>query len=695
MTTRPPVALLAALFLAGSAAGAQPLRTAPSFQGFTGLVNVPNAEVTPDGALDLLYSNQSESRWRDRVPYQDNYLFSVGFLPYFEGSARLAEAPGEARDLSASFKVQVPPWVPYLPRLAFGMQDAKSSVPHFRTKYAVASQELWRLRLSLGYGAGPDRMDGVFGGGELQVCEWLQLVGEHDTEEWSGAVRLLTPDGLLPGGSTLGLTAKTSLDHDPGTFELAVSLRLPLGGTSPSTPAGRRQLRAAAADRAAPAPPTSPAPPPLTPAATPPSEPVLSPAHREALAGLRKALGDLGFENLRVGVRRGSVLALEFENNRYNHSELDGLGLALGTALAHAPDGLDAFVVWVKNRDLRVVEASGPAAPFRRFFQTAPGQWPSPGELRALAEQLRVRGAPGSSELADVAWLEGSGNPRILRSALVLHPGIANSVGTEVGVFDYRLSLKADLLTSLWPGAELNLRWDLRLARSDEYQPRGAFYTEDEVARLERVFLNQAFSVAPGVMTLFGAGLYVKDVYGVMNETWWTPGSGAHGFRLRAGAFDGEHQDTEEVLVGSYRYHFAPVDLSIEAGYGRYLNQDRGPFLEVKRFFGDTQFTLYYADTEEKIAGFRISLPLTPRRDLKPGLVQVRGADRWTYGLSTTIMPLGAGNRIVPGLAVIPQTSHSLERTYYGGDRLHEAYLAQHLDRLLEAYRRWGAGAEE
>jgi hypothetical protein len=160
---------------------------------------------------------------------------------------------------------------------------------------------------------------------------------------------------------------------------------------------------------------------------------------------------------------------------------------------------------------------------------------------------------------------------------------------------------------------------------------------------------------------------------------------------VRAGGFESKGSRDHTVALASYRLFLAALDTSVEGTFGQFYNNDRGATVEVRRYFGDTAITLFYSQTEEKIGGFRISLPLTPRRDLKPSLLQVRGADRWSYGLSTTLGREG-GNPLAFGVAEIPQTAHNLERTYYNTDRLSEGYIREHVSRLREAYLLWGNG---
>jgi hypothetical protein len=74
---------------------------------------------------------------------------------------------------------------------------------------------------------------------------------------------------------------------------------------------------------------------------------------------------------------------------------------------------------------------------------------------------------------------------------------------------------------------------------------------------------------------------------------------------------------------------------------------------------------------------------------MKPHLVQIRGSERWAYQQQTTINSK-IGNSLNPNIAIIPKTTHSLERTYYNGDRLNPLYIRRHLSRLRDAWLAFG-----
>src|SRR6266480_4928627 len=163
--------------LASGPAFADNFFNALSLQGYTGILNTPSAHVDAEGSLQFLYSNQTEEMWRNLTKREENYLFSVGFFSFAEVGGRLTDTPGNAvRHLSAGVKISTAPLFakkPLLPVFAVGIQDVGGGTRFLQTKYAVVSEDVWRIRLSAGYGAGPDRLKGAFGGVELKTCDWL------------------------------------------------------------------------------------------------------------------------------------------------------------------------------------------------------------------------------------------------------------------------------------------------------------------------------------------------------------------------------------------------------------------------------------------------------------------------------------------------------------------------------------------
>ena len=645
-------------------------RAFPSFQGYTGLLNTPDALVAPEGTSDLLYSNQTENPYRQSVPWTDNHILSFGLMPHMEGGIRLMNRGATNRDFSSNFKFQIPFLPAGLPRLAFGFQDFTGGSSFLRTNYGVATQDLGPLRLSLGYGTGPARMKGVFGGAELFVTPWLQVLGENDHTSRNAGLRLSTPPGWLPGAVSLGALFKVGSHPQGQRGDLAVFLKVPLGHAS-------RRIHGTELPRPATTP-RQPVPAPQAPAEE-------ASAAGPDLSSLSRALTDLGFEQVRVGTQ-GGTLVIQYENHRFNHNQMDGLGVLLGTALEVAPASLSGFRVAVHRHGLRVLEVSGPVAPFRDLFQNTGD--PSPTELAHLAELLQVTASASFRDLPGVDWLEPV-PARGLRSELLLYPGLDKTLGTEVGVLDYRLSVMADWKLQLWPGGGLNARWDQPVAWSDDFRQGGLFETKGNGGRLDRVMLMQAVPLLPSLMTQFSVGQYLYRSKGWMNETVWIPGSGQHQFQVTGGQLRASDDALTKVLLGTYRLYLPHWDTSIEATAGSFYNRDRGYRLDLKRFFSDTAISVFYARTTEKILGLALTVPLTPRRDLPPAAVQVRGWEHWPLSLYSVVKSPSKANPLTPGLAQLPDTPHSLREATYDDSRLNASYMKEHVARLREAYLRW------
>ncbi|MDA8412729.1 MAG: YjbH domain-containing protein [Desulfobacteraceae bacterium] len=676
-----------------------------SFQGFTGILNTPNAQVSREGSLQLLYSNQRENIWRndprkDRQKIQDNYLLSVGLFSFLELSGRLTEAPGRGRDLSASFKVSSAAltaghanW----PVLAAGIQDMGGGANKLQSRYAVLSEEIWHFRVSAGYGSHSERMEGGFGGVEFRAHDWVTLLGEYDTRDTSAGIRLLTPE-LWCTPVRLTATLKSTLNHNPGTIDVAFGLTVPLDLRKRS---GRAPDMSAAGPVSAAPPLPAHQPPPAVPVTAAPEAPqetappaaagvvatnLVSPETLENLATLQKKLLAAGFINVRAGQRHTSELVVEYENTIFNHNELDALGVVAGIVSETAAERFETVHIVIRRKGLRVAVVSAPRAVLRAYLQ--PGGDPRP-------PRDSVSFTYDSAITRDTYYYPSEGGFPFPNTSLILSPGLQTYVGTEVGVFDYLLSFRPEIISNLWKGGVAQLRWDIPLAWSGNFDDGQVYRDRRSDPRLDRAMFFQGVNLAPGLLANLGAGQLFHNNYGTLNEVAWSPAEGTHRLRaVQAWSRDQATRRRMEVYLGSYRYLYAPLDLSLEVTGGKYWGQDRGFSLEMKRFFGDTAFSVYYKNTTTEAgkhwqaAGIQFVLPLTPRKDLKIGPLQVRGADEWGYAQETTLAIGGqkTNDVISQSLAINPQPTPALYRSYYNRDRLGAAYLEEHLDRLREAW---------
>jgi hypothetical protein len=670
--------------------------TSLSLQGFSGVLNTPTGHVQSEGTFKMLYSNQIDDRWRGISNWQDNYLFSVGLFDFAEIGGRLTNNTAgntisaqstsgvtAIRDLSANVKITSAPFtrsMPYVPALALGIQDIGGGGAYLRTTYLAMSEDIWRLRLSVGYGHGPNRMKGGFGGMELKAHDWIFLLGEYDTRNTNVGIRLITPP-LPYVPASLTFIAKSALNR-PSSLDIAFGLSIPLDFKEAGKNRGRSSEKTEPEIK--------------TPAETTPAQQSTNqdtttgaqtkiPATGNSLHSLLSRLIEAGFVNVRVGVLGETVLVVEYENVRFNHNELDAIGVVAGIASSADLDGIESMHLVVKRKGLRMLVVSAPLKDMRNWLS-------EPGNSRV--PEITVKN--NTSLVKEARFIDGDSNPDWLRPSLMLYPGLKTFVGTEAGVFDYLLSLKPDMQMTVWKGGVLNARWDVPVVWSDNFNNDQQFSSSRNNPLMDRLMFFQGINLASGLIANLGGGMIVHGRYGTLNELTWSPGSGMHRFRLAqayagAGNSDGS---TARVWLGSYRMYLAPLDLFLEGTAGRFWGQDTGALISIKRFFGDTAVDLYYKNTETlekkrwQAAGVQFSFPFTPRRDMKRSTLQVRGTDEWSYFQETVLTVNGqrTNDSISAALGVNLLPATDIYRSYTNRDRLNEEYILAHKQRLKEAW---------
>ncbi len=658
----------------------------PSLGGYSGLLDVPGAWVYAPGEATFLYTDEEDPRFRVLDPTTHEawpfhtFTLAGGFLPYTEGHFRVTDVSpfgGTAmgiRDISFGGKLQLPLdllWrdIPFA--VAVGSTDEGGASPHFRSRYAVASGRWWRLDGTVGWGSGPDRLNGVFGGLQAKVFDWAGLIADYDARDWNAGVRLAVPVDVAGVPVSVGLIAKTTLTRDFGRPAWAGSVSVPLGGGKryaaegggqqpPSVPSPAERGRARegvspevreGVDHEAPAGRPSPALPTAVGRERPEGREGVSHVAREGVrpeAPLESHLTSLGFQSVHVGAR-GTTLVVHYENNVYNHAEADGLGVVLAAIRAAHLTGFDRYAITLHRNGLAQAELSGPMRA---------------GRPDAAAMDFRWRPPQGQ-----VDWVSPS--PRSSSAGtlqLTLAPGLQDWIATEAGLFQYVVSLRPEGTVNLWPGASVNARWDIPVLWSGALDDGGPLRYQRGSPRLETALLQQVVPLAPGLSALLAAGAYLTDGRGALGELAWTPGQGALALGVRAAwmeeAGGGEHRS----LTATARYDFAPLDLQARVEAGRFYFGDEGARVELSRFFGDTSVGMFYSHTDHQLLGIALSLPLTPRRDMRPDLIQVRGARRWTQEVFTRV---GETRNVVAfGGAASPVSPWDLDGTWLDAGRL-------------------------
>jgi hypothetical protein len=270
----------------------------------------------------------------------------------------------------------------------------------------------------------------------------------------------------------------------------------------------------------------------------------------------------------------------------------------------------------------------------------------------------------------DIAWASRRPrNRRLLHSQLVLGPGLRTFVATELGVLDALVSLRPDAIVALWPGATFFARADVPLYWTDDLDDGKQLRRYREDARFEYAALHQALPLARGVTAMVGGGMLRGTDVGGLGEVLWTPGDGSLALGVQASWSADEDRVEHRAATASVRWRYDPLDVVAQVRGGRFFAGDEGATAELSRWFGDAQVGFFFTRTEASLAGGFVTIPLTLRRDMRPGYFpQIRGPRRFGHDIATVVGE--ERNEITVGLAIPPLSPWNLDAIHYDAGRL-------------------------
>ncbi|WP_394242544.1 YjbH domain-containing protein [Vibrio astriarenae] len=679
--------------------------------GSTGLLRTPHAHVLPFG--DINFSYHHEDNVKKSLDYGEGahhtVLMGLGIFPHvelvvqnthkeFSGDAWV---PSTFSDLSASAKLDFD-WV--IPddwfQLAVGIQDVGGEVSYHQTYYAVASKQIDRFRLSLGYGhnddessyehqMGSDYLSGVFGGIEYQPLSWLQLVSDYDGTGLNAGVKAFTPSSWLPWGLTANLTYQAYSDSSTAERDnqwFGVGLTLPLSGEnsasrytrdnevgvdvdeptlfvrqsaitqfdSPSTNHDKAQTSIESLDS---------------------REQVAFEEHQatDTELQLSEKLVDYGFENVSVGVNE-SQLVVRVENNLFNQNELDALGVVLGF-ISELSD-FSSFSLDLLKNNIAVINVSGTREDLIDIFHS---------HHAPLSKLTINRSFDGDEE--GVEWASVRENSHQFKPKVILSPSLYSVIGSEMGVFDYSLALSTNVEIPVWTGALIDVRHMLPISNSDDYETGEYFGDDRHRNEIDRALIHQGIRLRQDTFAQISAGLIKSNYVGGTGELRWQSPEGTHKFGLEASYY--EHKDDDSArsatpVLAHYRYYFDQYDWALEANAGEYWAGDTGFKLTSKHWFGDTAVSMFFEHSDHSFVGLNIALPLTFRKDMAPDPIQIRGIEQWTWGYRTMVR--NEHNLLDGTLVQEVDLQNKIDRNYYNRDRLSARYINSNLQRLKDAY---------
>jgi len=657
-----------------------------SFQGYSGLINTPTADLFDEGEFYFQYSNQAELLGA----YQDltNFHFGIGLWDLVEVSARNAthgESLNESSDLSANIKLGIP----FIPKnwfkLAIGIQDlgGATHASNFDAKYAVASKELLEnINLSLGYGQSDSvqgRLDGVFGSISWQAVDWAKVSLEYDSTDTNLGLHLSTPKKWFDNGAkvTANLLAYSSSEQLSDEFYYGVGFSIPLDSPAKNkkqkTNKKQQHQGQDYIDRTG------------------------------SLTKIKHRLIKEGFESIKIGQTNHNTAYIELENHIYNRNQLDGLGVALGLISTGLGKEYSNIQLVLKEREVPILVVSGSIAEYRAFLE---GQQPLNIDVSTDPYEAQQKVKLASSSNANSSWLK----PRFTFS-----PSLVSAVGTEYGVYDVSVALVSHLELPLWPGGALSATHITQLAETEDFKDGRYFGDWKQETGLKDYSLHQTFALPFNVKNMTFAGRFRDSYNFIANEIRWQSGNGSHRFNILTAKYENQEvaertpyqgcnilfpscwppaEPTErKVMLGMYRYYSSALNASAEIQVGQYWQQDKGITFKVERMFGDLTINLNYKNTkvEDKVAnqfvGLGFSIPLTPRKDHSNKYFQVRGTPKWNYTINTLVgLEEQELNDLTPGTGDTARMFYNLNNAYYNYDRLGKTYIYNNASRLKQAF---------
>lgn len=582
-----------------------PAHAEPAMNGQSGLINMPDARLAPDGTFRVGVSNSD--------PYLAGWA-SISFLPRLELSARFTrisqvpgfnnqyqESYGDYKDKSFDAKLLLLEESKWLPAISVGAQDFLGT-RIFGAEYLSASKRVGNLDVTAGMGR--KRIDGAFAGLRYRPSaypDWA-VVAEYDANDYrrdlgadqSGAAQ-------REKGMSYGLEYRwgwlgTQLSWQGGKPGLGAYLSVPLNAKEFI--------------------PKFDEPPPYTRILPRPTarQWLDDPIHAERL---RAELEAQDFRMVRVDFVRGNVLQATLTNSRIALPSR-AAGRAARIMLLLAPLETREIVINYSVSDLPLATYSFfELDRLRRYFN---------GQIsrRELADYVAIEYADPSraaaqgdkDEILDAAadfslsyneegeLITLKQEDRFL-NRIKLTPKLSGYFNDPSGAFRYAIRARATYDRRLGRGLFLNgiADWTLLQDISKVSNPSSstlphvrtdiADYERNGGLRLTRLLLNKYNQPRERVYTRASLGIYEEMYAGggaqvlyLPRGARWATDISLDWLRQRdtSGAF-GLRNYTTTTALAAFHYRLPWHDITATVRAGRFLAKDRGSRFELKRRF--------------------------------------------------------------------------------------------------------------
>ncbi|QDQ25712.1 phosphatase PAP2 family protein [Chitinimonas arctica] len=625
MPKRPRSALLLPLLISSLFAQAD-----SSLGGQSGLIQMPDARIGPDGTWRLGYNQQS--------PYRAIWS-SISLMPWLEASGRFTRVSGvkgfavdqgygDYGDKAFAAKLKLHEEEGWLPSVVLGIDDFEGT-GLFSSQYLVASKQIGPLDVSLGYGK--KRIDGAFGGVRyaLPFAENVRLVAEYEANNYANAQGKAAnrKKGVNVGVEYKWgwLNGQLSRLND-GTVGANLFVSVPLNQKEFIPKFDEPAVMASL-----------------------PPRPTEQQWHNDTQyrRNLLRALSKQDFRDIRFNLS-GTTLQLSLTNTRISKPSRIA-GRAARIALAHAPFGTREIVVTIEQNgsSIQSYEFTDTDALSNYFngslsreklARTITIRQPSPNEqlqkdeaaelLTALDDMrysTELQAGGGSGELGQLTIRDtGLSNLRIspkigtyfndpsgvLKYDLYLHSGLTARLARNTFV---ELAATATVLENVSTVTQAS-NSELPHVRSDI-----ADYKRDGRYTLSRAVVNQYFHLDKGLYGRASAGLYEEMYGGVGGQVLYQPDGAPVSFDLavdwlkqRGTAGDFRFRDYKTTTaIASLHYRIPSQGITATVRAGRFLARDEGARFEMsRRFQSGVEVGAWYTVTN----GHDITSPGTPSK---------------------------------------------------------------------------------
>ncbi len=657
-----------------------------NIQGMSGLVNIPDASVMDKGQAQIQLSNIFENK---RSSYTSNhYERGVNenvLLGIFDNVELAWRNNGRkfsgGSDMSFNIKWQLPFFKEWFD-IALGIQDLGGASNYYDAEYIVISKTIGFTKLSAGYShsfsdSGP--MNGSFYGMEILPLPWLAVNVEYDGADVNRSLNLSTPSSWMSDNKKLTFTVAQMDETVTAGDNLfyAISFSFPLGANrAKNDSSGINQIINSSINEFS-----------FSTQSThtlllednqPEKSTIITKAWTDELY---QRIKSYGFDNVNLGTN-SQTLVLRFESTVFNANSLDALGVVLGAVSEYAPESFKKYSVTMQKNGINQVTLQGNISGYRHFIQT--------GVLNDMPEIITTPNEVNDETL----WLKKDDGT--LTPKLTLSPSLISTIGTEVGMLDYSLALNTQLEIPLSKGLSFYSSADILLSNSGDFE-NGIFKSQAKKSQLMDIYLSKTFSPATQSFDQLQLGImrYNNDRYiFAQNEAQWSSLDGIHQLNATAGRYLGiDNSYNLPVLLGSYRYYWDEKDIRLKLSVGQFLGQDQGYKIEADYLFDDTVIKLNFRHTKlmnsnvnaVMVAGIGFSVPLTSRQE-KTHLshIQITGIPSWYYSVNSRVGD--DHNGLAYNVADIPMIKNNINNQYLNIDRLFEAYISKHMNRLRDAY---------